>query len=248
MKPIQIHPVSVLVGVVACLGAVLLTSQIATRPTFPSARFTFGPHPRDFVTIREGLPYTVPSGMVFIPTAIGNTGYHGRPIRLLVNGAMIESATTDDLPVSMATLPRAIPIAAGSLVEVQDATFPADPCRAWGYLAAISPQVPTNDIHPRIAFAPSPADMLVISEGSIFTVPAGKVFVPTALGPSTGDAGGSWLLINGHYELFAASPSAVSTFHREIPDGLAIPSGSTIAVSGVNPGYGVSAWGYLADV
>lgn len=255
MRSLKIHPLSLALGICASAAVVVLTSQ-ATISTFPSGRFTFGPHPRDFITIREGTPFIVPLGSVFIPTAIGNTEGGVSPVEMRVNGAVVESAAvhTDyyNNKTSMVPVPSAMGVAAGSVIEVQS----NDPStwvlgRLWGYLAPSGAAVPSNDLRPRMEYGPRAADLVVVRDGSPLTVPPGKLFVLTALGTNTNVGAGGWLTVDGANEVFFnpyPNGSFSASSHAAVPQGFVVHPGSTIDLVGNTPGYGYSAWGYFASL
>ena len=79
MKNIQltIHPFSALIGAaLVCLtmltvGAIAVQGSSSTRDVSAIENVN-DVHPRDFVRIVEGAPYTVPSGKILVPTAFGS--------------------------------------------------------------------------------------------------------------------------------------------------------------------------------
>lgn len=125
MKTIQLHPVSLLVGLAGGVGVMLLMSQSAVT-TFPSARVEVGPHPRDYVEIVEGVPYTVPPGKYF--TVVSKHSTQGQATRLLVNGQPEQPWDT------ILDFSRGFTWHWGTVVEVEDNSsyFTG---RAWGYLS-----------------------------------------------------------------------------------------------------------------
>ena len=140
MKTIQLHPLSLLVGLVSGVGGLLLMSQSAVT-TLPTARVEVGPHPRDMVQIRGGTPYTVPPGKIFVLTGIGNeAGVVGSPqvVGLLVNGAReLTVAAATNMSPSVKDVPTGFSVLWGSTIEVVEISGSQEPLkpRAWGYLS-----------------------------------------------------------------------------------------------------------------
>lgn len=140
MKSIQLHPLVLLGGgAIAVLAVVSLaqspqpfTPVVSTRP--PQLIV----HPRDYVQIIEGMPYTVPIGKLFVPTALGMSIRTGSgSVQLRVSGQYVcsndaASGSTGTQP-SMLEVPRGLSIPAGSLVEVLGGQ-PGYPAQTWGYL------------------------------------------------------------------------------------------------------------------
>ena len=72
MRTIQLHPGSLIAGIgVAAIAFLAMSQQIAPNgQTPPRAELdpvltrppAFAVHPRDFVQVKEGAPYTVPAG------------------------------------------------------------------------------------------------------------------------------------------------------------------------------------------
>ena len=73
MKTITLHPGSALAGAaLVVLAGVLSAQQVVPRffgvVVKGPVEAHVAPHPRDFVHVREGTPYTVPAGKLFVPT------------------------------------------------------------------------------------------------------------------------------------------------------------------------------------
>lgn len=133
MKTIQLHPVSLLVGLAGGVIGLLLMSQSAVS-TLPTGRVEVGPHPRDMVQIAEGQPYTVPPGKILVVTAVGYIAPGPGTATLKVNGV---TALTmhDGSNLGMRDVPRCLSVQWGNVVEVEDGVAPYVYSRAWGYLA-----------------------------------------------------------------------------------------------------------------
>lgn len=147
MKSITIHPGSLVVGA-GLLGLVLLLTSAAQRTSAslghflspnPTVEVVGIPDPRDMVMIREGQPFTVPTGKILVVTALGATS-NSFVVSLLVDGQN-EMEAVANLPYGNSTtvqqLPTGFTVPSGSIVEVTSgqAIF----ARAWGYLVADAP-------------------------------------------------------------------------------------------------------------
>jgi hypothetical protein len=93
----------------------------------------------------------------------------------------------------------------------------------------------------RVEYMPHPRDMVQIHEGVPYLVPAGKLFVVSALG-AAGSLSQTSFIVNGQFEFSTTATSSYTTIGT-VPSGFAVPAGSTITVSGGGSG---RAWGYLA--
>ena len=133
---IQLHPRSLLVGIV--LGAIaLLTMSQSLAPSTATVRVQYMPHPRDMVQIEEGTPFTVPSGRILVVTGLGSNDYTlTGETRLSVNSAIELTQPTNGGSYETPTV-RAVPVGfsakPGDVVSVDSSSGSAG--RAWGYLA-----------------------------------------------------------------------------------------------------------------
>jgi hypothetical protein len=136
-RTIQLHPLSLLVGVgFALLGVVAMGQMPAAKR--PAAAHDSGllqvAHPRDWVVVEEGVPYTVPQGKILVVTAIGAAHNSGGIGRVLVNGT-IQCETANDVQfgngASVKQLPLGFSVTSGSTVDTMCTTGLG---RAWGYL------------------------------------------------------------------------------------------------------------------
>ena len=161
MKPITLHPSSLLVGV-ALAGLAFFTMAQTPQPINPSLTRPSSPsfiRAQDMVRITEGTPYVVPPNKWFVLTALGDKTldsacalyYGGGEIQFRVNGVAEIAASRSDFsivnggesqmatPVSMKEVPRGFALPAGSVLEVfvtaasPCGAFPVD-AQAWGFL------------------------------------------------------------------------------------------------------------------
>lgn len=133
------HPLSAAFGFVLAGILALTTSQASPPPATlnPAAlRIEYMPHPRDMVQIADGSPYVVPSGEVFVLTAVGSSGSSPNT-ELRINGLWQHStyaytSNASDHQSSVLAVPAGLTAPAGSTIEVSN---PGVSGRAWGYLA-----------------------------------------------------------------------------------------------------------------
>jgi hypothetical protein len=134
-----------LVGLVA-----FLSSQASPPPALlnpASIRVEYMPHPRDYVQIKEGTPYTVPGGKIFVLTALGSHNSQGEAY-LQIDGVeelrvrceqFVFGAGGSPIPlgegISMKRTPIGLTAHAGSVITILAGNGKPDDCRAWGYLA-----------------------------------------------------------------------------------------------------------------
>lgn len=130
----KLHLPSVLLTV-GVLGLVALTSS--QSPLLPTGyRIEYLPHPRDYVQITSGTPYTVPSGKLFVLTALGAINGVSGPTALVVDGTVQATVPSQAAnPVCYpATAASGLTVAAGGVIEVSVGSPGSS--RAWGYLAS----------------------------------------------------------------------------------------------------------------
>jgi len=141
MRSLSIHPLSLAIGL--GLGAVCLLSMSQATVISSPLRVEYLAHPRDMVQIREGMPYPVPAGKLFVLTALGtnSSSSMGSAVQLRVNGQDEASVRVEYLAVGspssshVVAVPPGMTAAAGAVLEVvYGGNDPAD-ARAWGYLA-----------------------------------------------------------------------------------------------------------------
>lgn len=126
---------SLALGAAVCAGLMLLMAQSA--PGFNQAvRVQYGPHPRDMVRIKEGIPFVVPAGRILVVTGLGDAVGSGGAKWLIVNGQNELSMTPvfSQTPPSVAEVPTGLTVAAGSSVDVIGGGGAA---RAYGYLSEL---------------------------------------------------------------------------------------------------------------
>jgi hypothetical protein len=141
---ITIHPFSALIGAaIVCLtmltvGAVTVQGSSSTRDV-SAIEVVSDPHPRDFVRIVEGVPFTVPAGKILVVTGMGwhTPGYGTHQLSVFVDGVSIyaevvawETAGTHNLGLEIPT--PGIAVAAGAVVTT--ASTYANYGLALGYL------------------------------------------------------------------------------------------------------------------
>lgn len=162
MKPITLHPSSLLVGV-ALAGLAFFTMAQTPQPINPSLGRPSSPsfiRAQDMVRITEGTPYVVPPNKWFVLTALGDKTldggcgiYYGGggEIQFRVNGVKEVATSRSDLTgwgtgdfhmtndATMKEVPRGLSLPAGSILEVF--VTPSSPCgafpsdgQAWGLL------------------------------------------------------------------------------------------------------------------
>ena len=152
MKTPRFHAGSVFLGLGVALLAVVAMGQRPVDIGGTLFRVDYGPHPRDMVVIREGTPYTVPAGRLFVLTALGavsgDTGSSPPArTRFLVDGqdeivGISKVAISDpafSFPGGTGTSMQAVPLGftaqAGSVLTVLFGPSGLTDARAWGYLA-----------------------------------------------------------------------------------------------------------------
>lgn len=100
----------------------------------------------------------------------------------------------------------------------------------------------------RVEYMPHPKQMVQIENGGPYTVPAGSLFVLTALGTQTLNYTHCILFVNGtpriaHDSYALGGPFTVS----QAPIGLTVPAGSVLTMANTGGVPGGCAWGYLVD-
>lgn len=212
------------------------------------------PSHRDYVVVREGVPYTVPSGHLFIATAVGDAA-NNASYSLSIDGTVAVCSLFTLGPLAgvgaIAALPSGVVADEGTTVEPTLAAFwPGTSIgsgRAWGVLV----RKMANGKTPPICATPLPVttDRVVIREGESFTVPTNKVLVVTGIGSSASFPNHS-LRINGTIEVSGGARELHSTSIVDLPIGLSAPSGALVEVvdmPNANGDFGTGvALGYLA--
>jgi hypothetical protein len=138
-RTIQLHPLSVLVGLgIALLGLVAMGQMAVPSRTAlaHSSMFRQVAHPRDWVVIKEGVPFLVPPGRILVLTGVGATKFSscafGGTIRIDGSDAAEGSQYDNNGDASVHGLPVGLSARAGSTVEIDACAAGAG--RAWGYL------------------------------------------------------------------------------------------------------------------
>ena len=142
MRPIQVHPLSALIGAAVLAVPLVLTSlQGASATPYPHAQLPIPvtvkempPDPHDMVVIREEEgPYVVPTGKLFVLTGIG-TNDAGHTVSLRVDGAIEAFASESSVrsPLSINAVPVGFTAPAGSSIVPHTGSLQMG--RAWGYV------------------------------------------------------------------------------------------------------------------
>jgi hypothetical protein len=234
MRAIRRNRLSVVLGLGTAALFLLTTSQLAPLTPEKISRVQYYARPQDMVQIREGTPFLVPNGKLFVLTALG--GREGNLAQLRMNGeGLLWHGGGGSSGVQ--ALPNIRPFVAGSSLEVVCNDIPGDG-RAWGYLDESVPP-PANVV--RLPYTPHPSQMVEIREGEPLTVPAGKLFVLTVMGRPTG--GGSWSRFDVDGEFATIAYNLIGA-----PVGMSVSSGHVVEPIAIWPaGKNGKAWGYLAD-
>jgi len=130
---IKMSVVSATLG--ALLAGAIFVSMAQTTVGTPT-RIQYIPHPRDMVQIQQGTPYIVPTGKLFVLTALGDRGICGNSSSLSVNGQP-EVYSFYANGNSMSAAAPGFTVAAGSTISLGGGCS-NDPTggRAWGYLVS----------------------------------------------------------------------------------------------------------------
>ncbi len=132
-RTISLQPMSLVAGLALGVLVLLSMSQVPVLNA-RNLNVQYVPDPRDCVQIREGTPFTVPSGRLLVVTALGSVYLTAQEAHLFVND---QEELVAALPSSSATnriieVPPGLTAQAGSVVTV---TGTAAQGRVWGYLA-----------------------------------------------------------------------------------------------------------------
>ena len=139
---ITIHPFSALIGAaIVCLtmltvGAVTVQGSSSTRDVSAIENVN-EPHPRDFVRIDEGTPYTVPTGKILVITGCGALDGNGsRRGQIQFNGIPIVGFTLAGVNFGasspVVTFSTGFAAPSGTVVSLAHNAW--DPILCWGYL------------------------------------------------------------------------------------------------------------------
>lgn len=141
MRPITIHPLSLALGGLLAIAAILALGA-APVPPGQGFRIEYGPLPKDMMSVREGQPFTVPPGKVYVCAGLGTNGFGtSTTVTLTIDGVSLLQA----IPTigaaggpdggggpSIASVPPGLTASAGSVVEVVSSVGEG---LALGYLA-----------------------------------------------------------------------------------------------------------------
>ena len=134
MQARNFHVPSLVIGVLA--ATVVLMSMGQSSPVLGPPRIEYGPHPRDMVQIKEGTPYTVPVGRIFVLTGLGSTLTASGLTFFKVNGEDLLiggwSGGVGGQTATVAPIPMGCTVAGGSVISLVSG---AGQGRAWGYLS-----------------------------------------------------------------------------------------------------------------
>jgi hypothetical protein len=251
---IRLHPFSLAIGAVLAFAAFVCMSQVAIQP-FPSARFQYGPHPRDFVRIQEGAPFTVPAGRILVITAVGGPLTPSIAATVQVNGVGVTNAFADiyyNSPLTVRPISRFVTARAGDVVGVVGLGAAGTDARCWGYLSELTPGLAAGTLRPILEYQPHPQDSFAVVEGTPYVVPPGMLCVVTAVGTripaGLGQGIHSTLRVNGNVEVQVGVQltefAECST--PQLPPGFVYGPGSTVDVQAQFPGFEGRALCYLA--
>jgi len=114
--------------------------------------------------------------------------------------------------------------------------------QAWGYLYDATGPAPIHTPTPGVGA------WVLVSEGSAFTVPTGKLLVLTAIGSLVGGGDGT-VSVDGVVVARVAPLQGLdsSVGPTALARGLTVTSGSTVTANDLAPGNDARAWGYLVD-
>lgn len=249
---VRLHPSSLVVGALAAALVFVCMSQITTPVSFPSGRFQFGPHPRDFVRIQEGTPYTVPAGKVLVLTAVGRTAIQSNQTATVsVNGQVVDGAApviSAAAPCSMKAVPPYSIARAGDVVAAFG-NLPQPTARATGFLVDDAPTLSPGTIRPALELRPHPRDAFAVVEGTPFIVPQGMLCVVTGLGvgaPGLFQPTYTRLMANGQDEVQGLSGDDAGLGLVSIPAGFVYGPGTVLQVDANDPNFTGRALCYLA--
>ncbi|MCY3002962.1 MAG: hypothetical protein NTV21_14265 [Planctomycetota bacterium] len=138
MRTIQLHPASLLSGIgLACLAMLAMgqSPQPATPTLSPRNQPLAVIQARDFVQIRQGQPYTVPTGKILVITALGTEQDFSGAILTVNNTTRVRTVFANGTTgSSVVEVPRGLTMAAGEVVEVINNNPQYPTAAAWGYL------------------------------------------------------------------------------------------------------------------
>jgi hypothetical protein len=147
LRPLTLQPLSLVLGVVFALACFMAMGQspVCSGTATAPIRIEYLPHPRDMVQIREGTPFTVPPGRLFVLTALGTADASagaGVSTWLKMNGQNEAQAVSDFMNTGQANnpscsqitpMPAGFTAGPGSILEVVSNSGSMG--RVWGYLA-----------------------------------------------------------------------------------------------------------------
>lgn len=100
---------------------------------------------------------------------------------------------------------------------------------------------------PRVEYGPNPRDMVQIEESTPYAVPAGTMFVLTALGHRDLDQIPTRFIVDGVVKVQTIVTASSPTNMIPVAVGMTVPAGSVITVAdGDTSDAEARAWGYLS--
>jgi len=126
------------VGSALTLAVVGLMSMTQVLPAGQHVIVSYGPEPRDMVQIKEGTPFVVPNGKLFVLTGLGDIYGCSGGTDLFVDSQQEERAGVIAGVVANAStvspVPTGFAVSAGHTISLT-ALCGTNAGRAWGYLA-----------------------------------------------------------------------------------------------------------------
>ena len=130
----RLHPVSLLAGA-ALFASILALSSAAPQMSLGSPGIISHDiaHPRNFVEIQEGSPYTVPTARLFVVTHVGGADRVSGDGKLLVDGVQICETYLAGETNSVGSIGRYV-VQPGSTIEPIASNSQG---RVWGFLTEL---------------------------------------------------------------------------------------------------------------
>jgi hypothetical protein len=203
------------------------------------------PHPRQWIEVKDGVPYVVPVGKTLEVMSVGVPQARGQlnpTATLTVDG--VSEVTVDGLEygISMQQLPVSVRASPGQSVAVFGGTGQQQGVgRAWCYVI-------DNDVPPRPLVIPPPEAWVRITQQQSYQVPPGRLLVVSTGGPVGGES--ITVRVNGSPVLDTSPPWALQprVSPRVLPAGLVARPGDVVTVEdSFAPTTPARLHGYLVD-